>query len=380
MEDQDRPAAETPPRLPAPTLPPLQPLPPQPAPRRGAIWIVACLVLAGLLAASLLVNLGQLFRGVGAASTGFVSRRQALEAALLQDNDSRHNIVVIDLMGLISSDPWDRSGYNLVEYIRDQLRQAGEARTVAAVILRIDSPGGEVLASDDIYRAIRDFQKEYDKPVVASMGSLAASGGYYTAVGSRWIVANELTLTGSIGVIMRSYNYRALMNKVGVRPLVFKSGPFKDMLSGDKLEEEVLPEERRMLQDIIDQMFGRFKEVVRDGRAAAHEANSAADDGGQALLPDWEQYADGRILTGRQAFDLGFADELGTFETAVRRAKALADIPDANLVQYHRRLDLSDFFRIFGRAEDRRVTLDLGLELPSLEAGRAYYLSPLYVH
>jgi protease IV len=379
MEEHERPTAETPPRLPASTPPTLQPVAAR-APRRSAIWIIASVVLALLLAGSLLLNVGQLFRGIGGAAPTFAAKRHWLEPAILEDNDSRHNIVVVDLMGIITSDAWDRSGYNLVEYIQDQLRQAGESRSVAAVVLRIDSPGGEVLASDDIYRAIREFQKDYDKPVIASMGSLAASGGYYTAVGSRWIVANELTLTGSIGVIMRSYNYRALMNKVGVRPLVFKSGPFKDMLSGDKLEEEVLPEERRMLQDIIDQMFGRFKEVVRDGRTAAHEANAADDDGGQPLTSNWEQYADGRILTGRQAYEMGFADELGTFETAVRRAKSLADIPDANLIQYQRRFDLGDLFRLFGQTEDRRVTLDFGLDLPRLDAGRAYYLSPAYVH
>src|SRR2546428_583630 len=128
--------------------------------------------------------------------------------------------------------------------ISDQLRLAGEDDSAKAVVLRVDSPGGEVLASDEIYRAIADFEKDYKKPVVASMGGLAASGGYYVSAPCRWIVANELTITGSIGVIMHSYNYRGLLNKVGVRPEVFKSGKFKDMLSGEKDEEDIPAEER----------------------------------------------------------------------------------------------------------------------------------------
>ena len=135
-----------------------------------------------------------------------------------------------------------------------------------AVLLKVNSPGGEVLASDDIYNAIRQFQNEHNKPVVASMGSLAASGGYYVSAPCRWIVANELTITGSIGVIMHGYNYRGLMNKVGLQPQVFKSGRFKDMLSGEKDLEKMTPQERadvdeetRMVQTMINQTFDKFK-------------------------------------------------------------------------------------------------------------------------
>src|SRR4029079_10112350 len=103
---------------------------------------------------------------------------------------------------------------------------------VKAVILKIDSPGGEVMASDDISRALVQFQEKHKKPVIASSRVLAASGGYYVAAPCRWIVANELTITGSIGVILSSLNYRGLMDKVGIEPVVFKSGKFKDMLRG----------------------------------------------------------------------------------------------------------------------------------------------------
>src|SRR5213075_3399635 len=108
--------------------------------------------------------------------------------------------------------------------------------------------------------------KNCRKPVVASMGNLAASGWYYVSAPCQWIVANELTITGSIGVIMHSWNYRGLMNKVGLRPQTYKSGKFKDMLSGEREPEEVPPEERKMVQKLIDDTYGKFKEGVAEDR------------------------------------------------------------------------------------------------------------------
>jgi protease-4 len=261
--------------------------------------------------------------------------------------------------------------------ITDQLRLAADDDAVKAVILRVDSPGGEVLASDDIYRAIADFQKDYKKPVVASMSGLAASGGYYVSAPCQWIVANELTITGSIGVIMHSYNYRGLLNKVGVRPEVFKSGKFKDMLSGEKNDEEILPEEKQMVQSLIDETFQRFKKVVAEGRERAKKQNG---DEGRKLAANWEDYADGRVLSGKQAYELGFVDELGNFDTAVERARDLAKIGNANLVQYERPFDLGNLFRLFGESEGRSLKIDLGMQLPKLQAGRLYFLSPTVFH
>src|SRR5207249_2637771 len=161
----------------------------------------------------------------------------------------------------ISSEPWDRSGKSMVELIADELKVAADDGAVKAVILKVDSPGGEVLASDDISRAITEFQENTDKPVIAAMGGLAASGGYYVSAPCRWIIANELTITGSIGVIMHSFNYRGLLDKVGLYPQVFKSGKFKDMLSGSKSVNEIDPKEREMIQTMIDETFEKFKSV-----------------------------------------------------------------------------------------------------------------------
>ena len=247
-----------------------------------------------------------------------------------------------------------------------------------AIVLRVDSPGGEVLASDEIYRVISDFQDEFGKPVVASMGNLAASGGYYVSAPCRWIMANELTITGSIGVILNSWNYRNLMTKVGVQPMIYKSSKYKDMLGGYRDPDSIPPEEIAMIDALISETFTRFKEVVAEGRTEAFEDNGQT---GKALAPDWANYADGRILSGKQAFDLGFVDELGNFQDAVERAKLLADFSgDVNLIQYQQQYDLSDLFRIFGKSEPAVVKVDLGMETPKLEAGRLYFLSPTFVH
>jgi protease-4 len=206
------------------------------------------------------------------------------------------------------------------------------------------------------------------------MGSLAASGGYYIAVPCRWIVANELTLTGSIGVIMHGYNYRGLMDKVGVAPMTFKSGLYKDMLSPDRSTNDIPPGEHAMVQALIDETYGKFKSVVRTGRAAAHDKNGVE---GKPLATDWESLADGRVLSGQQALDNGFVDQLGDFNDAVKRAKQISGLGDGdvNLVEYRERYDISDFLSMFGQSGSAHdIKLDLGLDIPKLREGCMYFL------
>src|SRR5437773_7503221 len=369
--------APPPPVIPANPPPLITPPPPPRPPRPGKAWMKIAIVLGILLAFSVLSNLRHLVHGVTVRAKSGRQAREHLEEVTFENNQSKNKIAVLDITGIISSEPWDRTTHNLVDLISDQLRLAGDNDSAKAVVLRVDSPGGEVLASDEIYRAIADFETHYKKPVVASMGGLAASGGYYVSAPCRWIVANELTITGSIGVIMHSYNYRGLLNKVGVRPEVFKSGKFKDMLRGEEDEEDVRPEEKQMVQALIDETFERFKKVVAEGRKRANEQNAGK---GQKLADDWGDYADGRVLSGRQAYELGFVDELGNFDTAVKRAKDLAKISNANLVQYERPFDLGNLFRLFGETDSRAVKIDLGVQLPKLQVGRLYFLSPTVLH
>jgi len=340
--------------------------------------MVLAIVLLVLLGLSVLANLSQLAGGI--VSVKGVRTRTAgpkLEEAILEDNDAGNKIAVVDIDGIITSHAEDSGGFNMVDVIKAELDRARDDSKVKAVLLRVDSPGGEVLASDDIYRAVVDFQKDSGKPVITSMGNLAASGGYYVSLGSRWIVANDLTITGSIGVILHTWNYRALMDKVGLQPEVYKSGRFKDMLSGERNPAEIPPEEREMVQALIDETYARFQGVVEDGRDSAHRKNKSE---GKALADNWKDYADGRVLSGSQAYDLGFVDERGTFQDAVSRAKKIAGIHGANLIQYQQRYDLSNFLRLFGKSQAPVIKVDLGMEMPKLEAGQLYFLSPTFLH
>jgi protease-4 len=346
--------------------------------------MIVALILLVLFGISMLFNLGNIagsvFRGSPVRSSRTVGPR--LDEVVYQDNDAANKIAIIVVDGVISGQALDQGGFNLADLIKAQLRRAGEDDRVKAVLLKVDSPGGEVLASDEIYRAIKDFQSSRNpKPVIASMGSLAASGGYYISAPCRWIVANEMTITGSIGVIMSSYNYRGLMDKVGVLPQTFKSGKFKDMMSGSREPDSISPEEKAMVQSLIDETFSRFKHVVQEGRGLAYDRNKDAKDKGQALSDDWQNYADGRVLSGTDALKLGFVDELGNFDDAVARAKRIAGISQANLILYQQRFDLSDVFRLFGKTDSSaHIKVDLGMDAPKVQAGKLYFLSPTFLH
>ncbi len=341
--------------------------------------IVAIIVII-LLCLSLFGNFTQMVSHAINFNSGFqpTASREAgpqFEEAILKDNDSNSKILVITVDGIISGQQADQAGNNMVDVIKAELDKAKKDSHVKAVILKVDSPGGEVMASDEIYRAIKQFEGgEHGKPVICSMGSLAASGGYYISSPCRWIVADQLTITGSIGVIMETVNYRGLMDKIGVEPYVFKSGKYKDMLSGMRETNEIPDGERAMVQDFVNQTYNKFKSVVADGRNAAHEKNKSD---GEPLSQDWTNYADGRILSGDQALKLGLVDEIGDFEDAVDRAETIAKVDKPNLVEYHETYDISNFLRLFGQSSATKVPavkLDLGFDAPKLQIGQLYFL------
>jgi protease-4 len=355
-------------------------------PKAGRGWKIATLVL-GLLLAFVVLNqiAGMVIGAFGSLEgTGVAGRLQEIT---LEQNRSANKIAVIPVEGMITSSSLDGGGYGMVQLIEDQLKLACKDPQVKAVLLKVNSPGGEVLASDDIYNALIRFQNEHDKPVIASMGSLAASGGYYVSAPCRWIVANELTITGSIGVIMHAYNYRGLMNKVGLRPMVYKSGRFKDMLSGEKDLEKLSPgdqadveAEEAMITKMITETFEKFKSIVAEGRQFSHNRNQLNKDGaaGRPLSSEWATLADGRILSGKEAYENGFVDELGGWRSAVKRAHKLAEIDGANLVTYQMPFSLGNLFSLFGKSDAKNITVDLGFHFPKIRAG-LYYLSPTFL-
>jgi len=342
--------------------------------------MVFSFLLCFLLLISVLVHLAGFVGKVsgGVANQGRYARASGvrLDEITLEESPASEKIAVLPISGIISGARSEEGGGSMVETLKSALRRAEEDSEVKAVILKIDSPGGEVLASDEMYRAILDFQKRARKPVVASMGNLAASGGYYISAPCRWIVANEMTITGSIGVIMHGYNYRGLMDKLGLRPEVYKSGKFKDMLSPDRAPDQIPPEEREMMQRMINETYGRFKSVVQQGRGWSKSANGSL---GRGLSSDWADYADGRVLTGREALEHGFVDQLGNFDDAVAQARKLAGLSHATVIQYQPHYDLADLFHLFGKSDARAIKVDLGMDLPRLQAGQMYFLSPTFV-
>ncbi len=396
---------QTPPLPPNDVPPPLNPppviSPPPPAkPRKSRGWMITSIILSLLLVFCVLIIFAQfvlrsLSSGMGSGlRSGFrtSSMRDVgprLDECLIEDNGARRKIAVITVDGIITSQAEDPAGNTMVDVLKAQFDRAKDDDRVKAVILKVDSPGGEVLASDQISKIVADFQTDdppeagrearHGKPVVCSMGSLAASGGYYVSVPCRWIVANELTITGSIGVILHTWNYRGLMDKVGLAPVTYKSGKFKDMLSGDRSTNEIPPEEHAMVQGLIDETYQKFKSVVADGRTAAHKLNAT---NGCALVPDWAKYADGRVLSGKQAMQYGFVDELGDFDKAVDRTKKIAHISSANLIEYRERHDISELLRFFGQNSTaaHSLKLDLGVEGPKLQPGQLYFLSSTFVN
>lgn len=209
----------------------------------------------------------------------------------------------------------------------EQLDRFHRDGAIQAIVLRIDSPGGSVGPSQEIHDAVKRI--DADKPVIASMGSVAASGGYYIAVPAREIFANPGTITGSIGVIMEYTNVQELLGKIGLYSEAIKSGPNKDIGSPVR---PMSREERALLQALIDDVHSQFVDAVADGRGIEPAAV--------------RKLADGRIFSGRQAREAGLVDELGGLEAAVRRAAELGGIEGEPEVVYppREKSELLDFF------------------------------------
>ncbi|MFO0699292.1 MAG: signal peptide peptidase SppA [Nitrospira sp.] len=207
-----------------------------------------------------------------------------------------------------------------------ELKRFSENPSIKAIVLRIDTPGGGVVPSQEIHDAVKRVRNKSNKAVIASMGSVAASGGYYIAAATDRIVANPGTLTGSIGVIMETANVEGLLQKIGVEGVVIKSGKYKDV--GSPLRK-MSAEERGLLQGVMDDVHRQFIEAVAEGRSL--ELRTA-----QAL-------ADGRIFTGRQAKDAKLVDELGDLEDAIQLAADVVGIEgEPKVVEPRRRFSLRE--------------------------------------
>ena len=212
--------------------------------------------------------------------------------------NSRKQIARIEVTGAIASGTRKR--------VLEALKTV-EERKFPALLLRIDSPGGTVGDSQEIYYALKRLREKVK--IIASFGNISASGGVYIGMGAEHIVANPGTITGSIGVILRGNNLERLLEKIGVSFKVIKSGPYKDILAFDR---ELTEPEKHILQELIDTSYQQFVQTVAEGRNLAVETVKS--------------FADGRIFTGQQAVELGVVDRLGTEEDARRWAAELAGL------------------------------------------------------
>ncbi|KGA96182.1 signal peptide protein [Alkalihalobacillus alcalophilus ATCC 27647 = CGMCC 1.3604] len=241
-------------------------------------------------------------------------------------------IVVIELDGVIQDTGGNPGffavdGYNHEKFL-EQMDTAAKDSAVKGIILDVNTPGGGVVESAEIYERILKIQDEYEKPVYISMGNMAASGGYYIAAPANKIYANNQTITGSIGVIMESINIAGLAEQFGIEVNTIKSGEFKDIMSSTR---EMTDEEREILQSIIDESFDEFVRIIAEGRDMSEQ--------------EVREIADGRIYTGKQAFELGLVDELGNLETVIAGLKEELG-QDYTVVKYSHTTQLTDLLRI----------------------------------
>ena len=257
----------------------------------------------------------------GCVSLSLFPQKMPLREKTVQGT-AADKILVVSISGVISEGKdgavWDRDD-DLVARIKEELTLAAEDEHIKALLLRINSPGGTVTASDIIYHEIMAFKEKRKIPVVAVIMDLGASGGYYIAVTGDRIIAHPTSVTGSVGVIMLRVSAEGLLQKIGVEASAIKSGAKKDIGSPFRPMTE---DERAIFQSMINGFFSRFLDVVSKGRSLPAD--------------QLKVIADGRVVTGPQALQLGLVDQVGYLDDGIAAAKKLAGLTDARVIMYAR--------------------------------------------
>jgi protease IV len=240
---------------------------------------------------------------------------------VIQEGNEMKKIAVLDVNGVIQDTNtaesfFQSAGYNHQGFMK-RLDYIKEDDSVKGIILKVNSPGGGVVESAEIHDKLLEIQKETKKPVYVSMGSMAASGGYYISAGAKKIFASEETMTGSLGVIMQGINYEGLAEKYGVDFVTIKSGQYKDIMSPTR---QMTEEERQILQKMIDNSYEGFVKVISEGR--------------KMTTDQVKKIADGRIYDGRQAKELNLIDGFGYLEDVIQQMKDQEKLKDAKVVRY----------------------------------------------
>lgn len=292
---------------------------PQPRRSSGCLpWLVLLLLLG--LGGSMLLNLALLGGQVQLAQAG--AGTQMREEVIRGEGPDK--VLVIDIDGVIAEEDGTPSpfavGQRMVTEVKRRLEAAGKNDLVRAVVLRVDSPGGTISASDQIWKAITDFRERTELPLVVSMGATCASGGYYVSAPADVLIAEPTTITGSIGVLLTTFNVAALLERIGVEGVTIKAGARKDLLN---MFEPLRPEDVAIMEGVVDDAYERFVDVVVKGRSKVGLTEERV-----------RELADGRVYTAGQALEHKLIDELGYLDDAIERARELAQLPRAQAFRY----------------------------------------------
>jgi protease IV len=299
----------------------------------GKRW-AALGIAVGLFIASTVINFLSTFAfsdAENAFSDMFAVSEEMFAEEIIEEGDMLSKIAVLSIDGVIQDTGDAESFFESPLYnhkaFMEQLDYVKEAEDVKAIILQVNSPGGGVVESAQIHDKIKEIQKETKKPIYVSMGSMAASGGYYVSAPADKIFASPETLTGSLGVIMQGVNYAGLAEKYGVEFTTIKSGPYKDIMSPSRPMTE---DERAILQSMIDNSYEGFVKVISEGRDMSVERV--------------KEIADGRIYDGRQAKQLNLIDGFGYLEDVIKNVRKDEKLGNATVVKYTESLGFGSFF------------------------------------
>lgn len=287
----------------------------------GKRW-AALGIAAGVLLVSIMVNMASafLFGDVTKVFTENILAGEALQEEVVESGDPTKRIAVLNVDGVIQDTGETPSllseGYFHREFMK-QLNQVKDDASIKGIVLRVNSPGGGTNESAEIHHKLVEIQKETKKPVYVSMGSMAASGGYYISASADKIFASPETMTGSLGVIMQSLNYTKLADNIGIDYKTIKSGKYKDIMSPSR---EMTKEEEEILQSMVNNAYNGFIKVIAEGRGMSEE--------------DVRKIADGRIYDGYQAKELNLIDEFGYDEDAIESLKKDHKLQGAEVIKY----------------------------------------------
>lgn len=359
-KNPDNPHPQTP--QPPPVAPPP---PPKEKKDRGCFFFIALFSILGFLGviAVFVFLIALIFIGGATSLPTFNPFPPYSEEFFSGDHFSLDKIVIIDVKGVIMSEDSSSPMYSVADAseICKQMKYISRDDSVKGVILDIDSPGGEVVASDIVHHQIKKLQREVNIPVVACMGSIATSGAYYISAPCDYIVANRMTLTGSIGVIIQTYKYYDLFKKIGLGDEVIKSGKMKDILNGAR---PTTPAEREIVQKLINNTYDEFVQIVANGRKKLTVEKIKTT-----------KIGDGRIFDGEEALKLGLLDKLGFIDDAIAKTAEMAKLKKYKVVRYKMPFSFSQLFTgAQSSAKDINVSLPGVNKRVQLTPGKMYFL------